>query len=313
MIQVSLKSYGLSAHQRDFNEHSARIEAALVACLGQHRIAAVTFFAAATAYPGQREWSLLKDNLGAVLEAFRTTSHREFKIQNAWVVAVHPFPERDGPFSPQYLSYIFVTTAPYHKNEDKNLLDKLDDACANFTRHPAALALETLRVVFVHVPETASLALCKEWAHRYFTDSPKTPLGAIILYQPTVAMNPEMTETGINHCVAMVTGPLYKQWYQYGVSRPPVIPLKVFVGSVSTEPTKIMLANGKHTTPVDGVYIYQQGHLYIMTQSDEQGNLSAQIRNIASGIFTHAVVRFSPGEELILDGFFPPRHELLLW
>ena len=316
-IRVSLKSYGLSTHQRYFNDQSAMIEAQLVAGLRQRGITPVTFFAAATRYPGQREWSLLNDELSVILDAYRRTSMtwpQEFPILDAWQVVIVPLPEALGAFSSKYTSYAFVTMAPYHQNEYKNLTDKLDDACTNFTKHAGTLPSETLGLVFVHVPETASVASCKEWACQYFADSPETPLGAILLYQPTVARNiNDTTETSVFHSMTVITGPQYQQWDQSRSSHSPAIPLTIRAGFPPKEPIKEVLAWGPYEIPINGKYIYQHGHQYIMAQNDEHGNQFLEVQSIASGIPVHAVGQLSQGEEFTLSGDYPQQDQLLLW
>jgi hypothetical protein len=237
-----------------------------------------------------------------------------FSIGDTWAVAVGPLAEEYGTFSPKNISHTFIAMAPYHKNEDKNLLDKLDEACINFTHHAAKRTSEILRLVLIHVPETASLTSCKEWASQYFTDSPGTPVGAILLYQPTVARDiNDMTKIGVYHYMTVVPGPQYKQWYQPQGSHHPVIPLTMRAGIVPKEPTQVILSGGQHGIPIDGKYIYQQGHHYIMTQKDEHGNHVMKVQNIASGIVIHAVGQGSQGEEFVVSGFFPPQDKLLLW
>jgi hypothetical protein len=316
-IRVSLKSFGLSTHQRYFNEQSAKIEAQLVAGLRQRGIIPVTFSAAATRYPGQHEWSLLNDELSRILDAYHRTSMtfpQQFTILDAWKGVIVPLPEDLGTFSSNYTSYTFVTMAPYHQNEHKNLTDKLDDACANFRKHAVKLASETLGLVFVHVPETASVASCKEWACQYFTDDPATPLGAILLYQPTVGRNPhDTTETHVYHTMSVITGPQYQQWDQSRSSHSPAISLKVSAGIMQEEPTKEVLIWGSHEIPIDGNYIYQQGHHYIVARINEHGNQFGTAQSDASGITVHAVFSLSQNEGLVLSGDFPPQDKLLLW
>jgi hypothetical protein len=111
-IQVSLKSYGLSTHQHDFNKQSASIEADLIAGLAQRGITAVQCCAVATAYPGQHEWSLLTNNLGAILDAVRSGSYGKFlPIEQAWKVIVVPLLKRTVRL---VLSIHHIPSLPWH-------------------------------------------------------------------------------------------------------------------------------------------------------------------------------------------------------
>jgi hypothetical protein len=204
--------------------------------------------------------------------------------------------------------------APYYQNEHKNLTSKLDCACTNFKQHAVELASETLGLVFVHLPETASIASCTKWACQYFADEPGTPVGAILLYQPTVARTPsDTTESSVYHYMTVIPGPRYHQWSQSRRAYSPAIPLTTRVGFRPKEPTKEVLVWDPYEIPIDDKYIYQRGHIYVMGQSDENGSLVLTSQSVTSGIVIHAVGQFSPGEAFVLSGVFPPQDKLLLW
>jgi hypothetical protein len=139
-------------------------------------------------------------------------------------------------------------------------------------------------------------------------------VGAILFYQPTVGRNPNnTTETSVYQTMVVVPGPQFQQWSQPQSSHHPRISLTVRVGIPATEPTKAILAVGPYGIPVNGRYLYQQGHHYIMARINEHGDQFWEVQSIASGIAMHAVGHLSQGEEYVLSSVFPPQEKLLLW
>ncbi|MBD2386851.1 hypothetical protein [Cylindrospermum sp. FACHB-282] len=169
-IQVSVKSYGTSSHQEVFNNQCSMIEALLTAALSKRQLNAVGIYVFAKSYPTQSDWEVLKRRLPAMLDSVENRTNDSFEdIQNScWDIIINNLHIENCQFSPIHKSYTFIVCSPYHKNEYKNLYSKLDDAYVNFTRHAGSVDPLTTRMVFIDIPTSASITLCKEWAKQYF-------------------------------------------------------------------------------------------------------------------------------------------------
>lgn len=311
-IQVSLKSHGLSAHQRLFNERSSEIETILVSLIGQRGINAVRVVAAATRYPGEMDWSFLKENLIIVVDSLGTNSSQPIILSDTWRVSVEHIEQGRVPFSSKFTSYTFHALSPFHKNESKNLLDKIDQACTNFSKCDEKTNPKTIRVVFIHLPRSVSFALCQKTVRQYFMDSGNTPIAGILLYQTCVSTAVETNTSSINHCVDFITGPRYQRWVNHCTIAGPPIQMNVLIGTVSTEPPQLALNKGEEYVIVDSMYTYQKGNLYELYTADDFNCGAAHIKNLGSGIFTHAVLNLTGQGEFVMKGIFPPAKELLL-
>jgi hypothetical protein len=80
------------------------------------------------------------------------------------------------------MSYQCTILAPYHKNERKNLLDKLYDGAANVERHHAKFPSVAYKALLVRIPDGASVAACSEWAREFYRGRIETSVDFIFLY-----------------------------------------------------------------------------------------------------------------------------------
>ncbi|HLP87250.1 MAG TPA: hypothetical protein VK184_01420 [Nostocaceae cyanobacterium] len=312
-IKVSIKSYGMSNHQQEFNNQCNILESELKKALSERQLTAVGFLVRAKNYPTQSDWEILRRRLPQILDSCQSGNYEPFEDINksCWVIKVQNLSIEDEQFSPIHRSYTFLVVSPYHNNERKNLYDKLDEACANFTKHSVSIDPLTTTVVFIDVPTSASITSCKEWATQYFQERENSPIGLVVFYQPTVVTDEQM----INHCLSLVDSSEFSRWLKLYNSKnnssEPPISASVFVGGVSDEPTRLCW-NGNISIPINDLYVYQKGEHYLLAQGREDGTQYGHIRKQASGIFQHLVVPQSEGH-LILKGIFPPSDELLLW
>jgi hypothetical protein len=317
-IQVSIKSHGLSPHQQNFKKKCEDIERFIAAGLEQRHINRLTILLGASQFvDSQTEYSKLKRAIPNVLDDIRGMPEPYFKVYGIsgtpWTISVASFPKDCGPLSTNHISYTFIAICPYHRNERKRLFDKLDEACSNFKK-AGNLPDKFTRLIFIDIPESASITLCKEWVEQYFSENSSTTVGAILLYQPTVASAMDGSTSQIKHCVNIILGPEYGKWAALWPRGQALLEMAVLVGSVSFSPAPLMITNGKKQIPIDGQYIYQQGQHFVLSEVKGDGTIVGRVENIASGISVHCVMSI-PGQagELLLKGVFPPHRELLLW
>ena len=313
-IQISVKSYGMSSHQQEFNNQCSIVEAQLVKALSEHQLNAVGFYIFAKNYPNRTDWEILRKRLPEILDSVQNGTGDSFEDlqKSCWEIIIRSLPINNYQFSQTHRSYTFLVCSPYHKNEYKNLYDKLDEAYANFTRHSGIIDPLTTRMVFIDIPSSASIKLCKEWATQYFQERENSPIGLVVFYQPTVVTDAHKGSTFINHCVSLIDSPECERWLKlYNPSSPP-ISTTIFIGRISDEPIPLTLQNGDISMPIDEHYCYQQGHHYLLAQIKEDGTQYGQLEKQASGIFRH-IVSLQPEGQLIVKGIFPTSDELLLW
>jgi hypothetical protein len=247
------------------------------------------------------------DALPQLLRADGVQLRRAYKA-GIWDIVFAPIPEEFHPLSESLLSYQVFFLAPFHQNEAKNLLDKLDDAAANARRHSANSAPEIARGELVRVPETIEFDVCKDWTAQYLAGHPNGPVDMVLLYQPTVADTPH-GRSAINHAFDVQVAPARALWPQ----RSRHLSINLVVGTMS-EGTKRIVPGAPPDFDISHMYTYQRGDFYtVFEQPHPDAPFNGQMSNLSSGIFRHAVLRFADGQEILCGGKFPKEKTLMLY
>jgi hypothetical protein len=160
----------------------------------------------AQAYPpSATHWRDIEKELEAAITQ-ALTQNMPVPVKDFWQVRAFNLPDNFKPWSSKYLSYQFMLIVPHHPNELKNIIDKLDEACANFRDHAKKSSPSTPRVVLIRVPASASTELCRDWVTDYFLQRNEL-LDGIILYQPTVIRDQRAGTTSLAHYVITIENP----------------------------------------------------------------------------------------------------------
>jgi len=299
---LSLKGYGTSYHEAMFRDEAAKTEQALFGMLRERGSVGAVLLAVAKAYPGTTDWEVLRTSLGNL-------QIDQAVPRGIWSVKLGSLPRDFAPYSPHHLSHQVFFAAPFHKNESKNLSDKFDEAFANAERHAAEMS-DHVRIVLMRVPETISLHTCDRWAKVYLADNPASPIDGIYLYQLAIVEQPS-DQSVIGHALCISETRRFAQW-----RAPPGQPRRGFslnlaVGT-GTPPSGLQLLGGATPQTVEEAYHYQRGDYYRLYAVDPNKPTNVQIRNLASGIFQHAVLQ-SPEGHMSLAGIFPPLKDIALF
>jgi hypothetical protein len=272
-------------------------------------LSGLTLRVLARAYPSADDWKALQNALPKIVAGADHGADQPCAIGEIWDVAIHHVPPDVLPISENHTSYQAVILAPYHQNEAKNLLDKLDDAAVNARKHAAAPSDVVARAVLVRLPETISIEVCSGWALNYVTDNPRGPLDLIMLYQPTVIDNPDGSSV-IDHALVPCPAESFSRWVHSGRKVGINLPLGVHSGS----PTSRRIAGVENMPGIDGMYAYQRGEFFTVSEHEHGSETNHPINNLASGIVRHSVIRIPNMEgELVIKGIFPPEKSLSLF
>jgi hypothetical protein len=299
---ISLKSYGTSAHEKTFRMQAVATERTLLNLLSRGNSSGSVLMAIAQDYPSTGDWETLQSGLA-------TLSVGQPVQRGMWAVKLAALPADYQPYSPRHRSYQLFITAPFHRNESKNLSDKFDDAFANAKEH-AAEKKDSVRIVLVHVPEAMSLRTCDRWAKDYLANNPGSPIDGIYLYQLTVVEQPN-DQSLMSHALCISETARFSQWRSRPGKAPRVFALNLAIG-MGTEPTHIETRGGLRPLNLEERYNYQKGEFYTLHQINRCKPTTAWIRNLASGIFQFAVLQGDHGEST-LGGHFPPNKDVTLF
>ena len=312
-INWSMKNYGISAHQRDFNANFLDCEDLLKAHLIHNKITSLQIVITFMKYPASADWKEIKKNIPQILQAYvmnKNLSVQNYRIPPLALFSLCPLSEYEN-LNFSMSSYIFIGWSPYHDNEHKNLLDKLDEACANLCKYAKSQDVKEVNGIYIHLHSSALINDCQKWIDDYFSNHPDSPISYILLHQPTLTRNLENNTSNITHCVKFISNTLSNDWLK---ELQHSIQLVVPFGIVSENLSNQTLVSGDIQIPISGFYIQQTGNIYTDCIIKSDGSTEGHISNIASGIKQHCFLKF-PGQNqsvMISDKVFPKEDELTI-
>lgn len=307
-MDISLKNYGLSTHERGVRTDGLKLEEKFLEVLDSLALNGLHLRVIAKVFPSDSDWSRLRENLNGVVE---TAPQIEGHVaqDSVWTIILRPLAAFDPRTAPR-LSYQVTVMVPLHQNERQNLISKLDEAYANAQKHGKSedgLA----RAVMFHLPENASMANCEDWAKQYFADRPDGLVDLVIFYQPAV-VNGSQTSI-IGHSFVHVPGPRFAKWFRPANGKRRQFSGSVYVGEILQEPAKLELRNDDGATlSLENHYVFESGHLFVGFES-AGGRLDMVVRQPAPGLLNHAVALMPDGSQLEVRGIFPPTMDLIVF
>ncbi len=307
---ISLKDFGVSSHRKLFESQAANVERTIIDALQDLRMTGLGVRIAAARYPLQADWEKLCRAVKTIIADWRT-EWRSRQVGSLWTLTPQPPPTGGARPADGYLSYAVIMLAPHHSNEQRNIESKIEDACANLSKHAGAEGSNAARLLLIRIPDTVSPAQCVACTEQWLQARPDAHVDSVILYQPAVAAPSTIAPGAIVHFIAIVSGPGFDRW-RHAVERPNLsIQARVLVGRCTNQPTKLVGTDGSH---LGAQYIYQRGQIYTLSETKADGTIVGNMTNPAPGIMLHTILRI-PGQpgECILSGKFPPDANLLLY
>lgn len=325
-LRVSIKNYGTSNSQQRFEKKAKEIEQIILKLLRKYNYPPSRILLDfPDKYPEEREWKMLIDRIDNIFQNQRNAeepfvalvepidSSRELSRENNRVVFMliaYPFKIKTEQFHPKFNSYTLMISAAYHQNEHLNLYSKIEEACANLSTHSANENNKIINSLFIHLPDTISLAKCKDWLIEYFTTFPDKPISIVFLYQPTVALDLAKNQTVINNCLNVYIRANRNIKGNYSFCIP--------VGRISEESSNIIFIaeypdGRRETIPLENRYIYQHGEHYMKMLPDGKGGFHGNIQKLGNGVFANSIIEI-PGQSgsAVISGRFAPQDELLI-
>lgn len=324
--RVSIKSYGSSNFQQQFEKKAKEIEKTIIKLLKKYNYPpSQIILDFPDIFPEKREWELLENRIDQIFNEQRNATEPFTALAETidpsiplepgnsraiFVLIINPFRHNTEVFHPVFNTYTLMISAKFHKNEHLNIFSKLNDACSNLSKHAAIETTEIINSLIIHIPDTISLKQCTDWLNQYFDEFPDKPISFVILYQVSVADDLTTKTSSINHCVNIYTRKGKKIEGNYKFCIP--------VGSVSHISSDIFIVaefpdGTKERIPIESKYYYQRGEHYMKMLSDGKGSYHGNIKRIGNGVHTNMVIEF-PGQKqsAVLKGKFPPSDELFI-
>lgn len=309
---VSIKNYGRSKHDREFEKSSACTEKIILSSMKKFKLFFAQFIIMfkGTSSPNEEDWANLQMGIPSLISRFSRANKRkdgaripmQFLIGN-WEVRIWRGP-RLYELHEELISYLLIITGSHHYNEARNLYDKLNAAQENFTKHVPANSASN--IIIIHVPLTITVKQCQIWTQQYFDEHPEATAQMVIYYQCALVHSLD-DENHLTHTFSPVINPHNFKASQMLHFIPPV-------GMVSTESShyQIVMEGVEFSPfPIDTTYIYQRGRFYTKSIEVAPGTHEGEIKLLAPGIHQATVVKIQ-GEYMNLSGNFEESDELLI-
>jgi len=112
----------------------------------------------------------------------------------------------------------------------------------------------------------------------------------------------------MEHSFLLSGTPQFETW-----QKAKTLSINFAVGIPRTRPSRVLITNGPTKADFRDGYHYQHGEYFTAYPFDPNRPTNSVSRNIASGIFQHAVIVLPDGTEQLLVGHFPPTKEITLF
>jgi len=318
-MRISIKNYGKSSYKRTFEYECSKVDKQVKNLIKARKIPSVhlLFEAKSAQYPERNNWESLVDSLEEILRNYNPMKPSPVLIDDYWFGVVRQISDYDpNNLHPEYNSYLLQIFVAYHKNDEKNLFDKLDEACTNLAKHTDKESDKLVNVVYIHIPESISIIKCEESVRTYFDLFPDKPITGVILYQPSVTNFLENNSSAIHHCYKMVfKNRVISKWIDGDT-----ISIVPPVGVVSDTPSEALVVVDHSNLGVErkmidiyGKYAFQKGEYFGMQKHNKNGDLVGSVRKVAAGVALHAVMQpFADDRAFVIEGRLAIDDELLL-
>jgi len=312
-IRLSIKNYSISKHQEAFIAGCEVTKKIVEQSLYQYNSPPLeVFINKKTKYPSSNDdWKQLQSNIHGAFIEYNGRGKNFMTAQTGdWGIVIQQLIAEKPAYSQSKKSYTLIMTSFFHKNEEKNLFDKLEEACANLAEHEKTETADVKNFVIIHLPQIASRRNCEQWASDYFALYPDKPISCVILLQPLVVKNEKTQRNYISVGVSFVTRE--QLFHDFGNVLP--INMAYPVGRLETEFTKqviYMRETDSNASKINLIncYVYQHGHHYYDAVRKPDGSMEGELNKIASGIFKHSIFRMG-SEAIELSGQFEPEDKL---
>lgn len=311
-IRLSIKNYSISRHHDSFNTECSKIKDLTEKYLQQFDMVPVEIVLnKKSTYPSKDDWENLSSNFHGVFVEYKARGKKFFMANiGDWSIIVQELLAEVYPYSSNPKSYTLIMSAPFHRNEEKNLFDKLEEACVNIVKHEGQETDTEKNFVIIHLPKIASRKNCTEWVKDYFNLYPAKPLSGVILLQPLVIKDDQQNVNYVSIGISVVVRDKFSKDFSKHLPINIKYPLGRLEGNYpghaiflrETDKTAIKIE-------LEDSYVYQHGNHYHDAVMKEDGGLEGVLSKIASGIFTHSVFNIM-GQAMTISGQYEPVDQL---
>jgi hypothetical protein len=304
-LRVSIKNFGLSKFQKQFNNQVIQLEKYLVSLLKNLELNKVQIVIDSPQYfPESTNWNTLKENFLIILTEFKLTRRNFYAFDdNSWLIMVYDM--TDSNLASNHLNYSIIVASKFHKNEDANLKSKIEKACSNLLKHSPIESERIKNILYIKIPENLSIDNCFNWTQEYLNEFSNKQISLVIFYQTSVANDLSNGKVFIHHC--------YKFIEHRKLHFENRIKFDIPVGIINSTPSvNAVTAEGKEQFTVNDKYLKQVGNYYSLAVQTNDNEYSGTIPFLGAGIKKFLIFNEPFDKEILFSGMFPPEDKLII-
>ena len=197
-----------------------------------------------------------------------------------------------------FISDSFAVFMPYHKNEQPNFKQKLNDAITQLKQKCADKTGK--KAVFMRLHQTANMPEMTEFATELISEE-GCAADLIVLYQPAYINNQNLDQTSPSQYFSFIRSPGWED-QKYPIKMQAAV--AVHIQNPSKQ--KMIWPDGSLRDPLKDHYMYYVGQHFVATQMDQHGKGTANIQR-RPNLSIYPVFQGH-----IVAGLLPPNDEFLV-
>lgn len=302
--QVSIKNHDLSEHERVFREKCTALKTAFQKKMNELRIHGALRIASDQFI----EPASLDTLVAWVSKKMEAPGSYECQGGTVRVFFSELQSTEERPLAGSFFSSDLMVISGFHRNELANQKSRILKAAENLKKHVSPSS-NSCRFVWMRVHSSADVGLISGVVKELLAQEVSGDIGfdGFIIAQPSIVR--DNGSSRVNTVFSIIEGP--HVGLQASRKLGEKISIEVLVGSLSSEPSRVLLqVDGRNIELSPHQYIYQDSDFYVLSKM-ENGAATGDISSPASGVRNHSVIDID-GQEIGLTGRLTPRAEELL-
>ncbi len=298
-VNLSIKYYGISKAELDFQKQMDEIYNHIGNMLRASKCLSADVVIDMKKYIDSfSEKKILIKQVADLFDKYGERSGCEQVCSETNLAICYLRPIQNQNLSGAVKSYKLLAVSPMHKNEYKNLRDKIDDACCNLKKHAPGRQNESKKTLFngilIHIHEDADIDAYQEEMQRYLEENNGNkdfPIDFIVLYQVCVACEEKAEHYYIYHVIkpAVLPHSIINGSTSNTLSLPVI---SFFIGKIGPDSSKrALLSNDVVLSELTDVYHYQKGEIYEKSREYSESQLYGEVKMLAPGVRVSPVFR----------------------
>jgi hypothetical protein len=291
-INFSLKRYDKSTHYISLELFFNR----LLKIVKGFKCPQITVLVILKKYPDE----ITISNISKKILSFDINNPNYVENNDKYILNIKKSVQHDCEVNAKCHSYQLTLLSELHKNEKKNLFDKIDEAVYNLQQFKKT----GTNIVAIHLNQNMPIDSISEYTKEYFEINKQSQIDAVFFYQPCVVSDEKSTQ------LCHVFNSFFNQ-NKVGV-RPSDWKIQVITvpsGLVTTGSCINILKFGDTQFNINEKYCFQSGEIYQKPIDDGQGNQHGELLKRGHGILVHSTIE--QGNQIFaLKGNFAMKDEL---